>query len=300
MRHSLAVLATLLIAGAAPASAISDEVAALADDDFRTSWAAARALVERSGGDSAAIRVALGRFLEERGYAIELRKRLRRDDRGAVIDRIRQAALLARLKERGVVVPEGMVAIPGGVAPRPLTGEPVEVAPFLIDRIEVTQAEWRRYAAETETDGDVVREGSGRMPVVGIDRASAERFAHWRKARLPSAEEWLIARGGCARSTYPWGDRWAKGAANALTAEGAGGPEPAVGRPEGATSLGVLRMAGNAAEWTSSDWGAPRTERGVVAGESWLTAPGVGPVLRATPVSSRPPSAGLRCAASVP
>ena len=72
------------------------------------------------------------------------------------------------------------------------------------------------------------------------------------------------------------------------------------GRPDGATPLGVLRLAGNVSEWTSSPWG-PAKDVGVVVGESFLSVPEFSRVLvRKTPAGTRRRDLGFRCAASIP
>jgi formylglycine-generating enzyme required for sulfatase activity len=138
------------------------------------------------------------------------------------------------------------------------------------------------------------------VPVVHVARADAEASARWRKARLPTAKEWLLARGGCGRTPYPWGKRSRPGLANVFDAKGFRRLAPVDGPAEGATPLGVLRMAGNAAEWTGSTWGDAK-DQGAAAGESFVTVPGFAAgLVRRTKVTTRRRDLGFRCAASIP
>jgi formylglycine-generating enzyme required for sulfatase activity len=286
------------------------EALALVSSDVRTSWNAARALLDRPGSESKHVRKALASLVKEGGFAVDVPRILRTENRGGFIDRIRRAALLARLKADEIAVPEGMVAVPGGLAIRPLTGEEILVENFLIDRCEVSRQDYARFMAKVEYrppgegflsgwSKSTPPAGTGARAVTDVSRADAAVFAKWRKARLPTAEEWAIARGGCARRKYPWGRAPKKGLANVFDGRGSGLPEKIEGRLEGATALGLLRLAGNVTEWTSSPWG-PVKGMGVCAGESFLTVPGFGQtLLRKTKVKTRRRDLGFRCAATI-
>jgi hypothetical protein len=312
------ILALALLAGlahpapAAPPRADLDELcAALLVEDVRRSWDAARTLLERRKMEARKTRLALGRLVEEAGLEVEVPKRLGRHDLGPLLDRVRQAGLELRLRERGVTVPEGMTVVPGGVAIRPVTEEEVVVPPFLLDRVEVSRDVYRRFLTETghRGEGEGFLEGwsderppkgTGKLPVVHVSRADADAHARWRGARLPTVEEWIVARGGCARLRFPWGAKPETGKANVIEKGTPGRPEPVDGRPEGATSTGVLRLAGNVAEWTASTWG-PAGDRGIVAGESFLTLTEFSTtLLRRTLPGTRRRDLGFRCARDLP
>ena len=85
--------------------------------------------------------------------------------------------------------------------------------------------------------------------------------------RLPTEPEWEhLARGPDDRR-YPWGDTFDPSCANLVEA-GVGRTEPVGSRPDGASAAGILDLAGNVDEWTSSTyapfpgahWTVPRTE----------------------------------------
>ena len=96
------------------------------------------------------------------------------------------------------------------------------------------------------------------LPVVNVSYRDAVEFAAWRskrdkvKYRLPTEEEWeYAAKGGDQNNFYPWGDTWVTGYAGTKDS-GATQPKPVGSYPQDKTRWGVLDMAGNVYEWTSS------------------------------------------------
>jgi len=297
--------------GKEPPATAASEAKALLSADVRTSFEAGRALANRPGAKNRDVRLALAAVVKEAGLPVEMPKTLRKAERAGLVDRIRQAALLARLASVRIAVPEGMVAIPGGVARHPLTGREVVVADFFLDRLEVAREGFARFLKESKheargegfltgwRDGKYPG-GTGKLPVTHVSRRDAAAFATWRKARLPRVMEWEIARRGCGGKPYPWGAQPKTGLANVMDGKGSGNTEGVEGRPDGATPLGVLRMAGNVSEWTSSPW-AKAEDVGLVAGESFLSVPQfTRQVYRKTKATVRRRDLGFRCAASIP
>ena len=139
----------------------------------------------------------------------------------------------------------------------------VNIAPFAIDRTEVTNAEYAEFVKATgyppPPDWDrklSPPEGRERWPVRNVSYEDAQRFAAWRSQRdrvayrLPTEEEWeYAARGGDATRLYPWGAKWIDGRAN-LDSQTL---QPVGSHPEGATPQGVQDMIGNVWEWTSTE-----------------------------------------------
>ncbi|HRE89031.1 MAG TPA: SUMF1/EgtB/PvdO family nonheme iron enzyme [Myxococcota bacterium] len=101
--------------------------------------------------------------------------------------------------------------------------------------------------------------GRGSHPQNGVSWDQAAAVCGWLGGRLPTEAEWeYAAMGPGDRRRYPWGDTPAPGCAHAIinTTSQGGGPGCGAGgtwdvgsRPDGASALGVLDMAGNLAEW---------------------------------------------------
>lgn len=144
-----------------------------------------------------------------------------------------------------IAVPKDMVYIPGGYFLMGAKGDNpkedtfpmrlVYVSPFLIDKYEVTNKDYRRFVEHTKNTGEswfehpdapplkkhdargwTHRHLSGdRQPVVGVDWFDAFAYARWVNGkdafergamkRLPTEAEWEKAARGLEGATYPWG-----------------------------------------------------------------------------------------------
>jgi iron(II)-dependent oxidoreductase len=165
----------------------------------------------------------------------------------------------------------------------------VDVAPFWIGRVPVSNQQWSDFIAEGgyhrrdlwsargwthrleaglegpkfwTADGTRRRFGVEEdvppdEPVQHICYFEAEAFAAWSKARLPTETEWEKA---CAwdpaekaRRTWPWGS--APPTADLANLGGQGlRPAPVGAYPDGASAYGAEQMIGDVWEWTSSDF----------------------------------------------
>lgn len=88
------------------------------------------------------------------------------------------------------------------------------------------------------------------QPRVGVTWYEAVAFAKWRGVRLPSEAEWEYAARGKDGRIYPWGDKF--DADKAIFRESRGKLAPVGSRPDGASWVGALDMAGNVWEWCST------------------------------------------------
>ncbi|MCX7807865.1 MAG: formylglycine-generating enzyme family protein [Deltaproteobacteria bacterium] len=133
---------------------------------------------------------------------------------------------------------------------------------FGIDRMEVSQGDYEACVNAGACPPLGVRsqlQGSSDWPVVGVNAEGAERYCAFRGGRLPTEEEWeKAARGSADARVFPWGNAWVEGMANhggfGLRPDGSDGflGLAPVGWPKGNSPYGVLGMAGNVWEWTSS------------------------------------------------
>jgi formylglycine-generating enzyme required for sulfatase activity len=213
----------------------------------------------------------------------------------------------------------------------------VTIASFELDRTEVTVAEYARcVAAETcqppgFTPGDP-RYDQPEFPVTYVRWEDAAAYCSWSGARLPTEAEWELAARGPTGRQFPWGNVYNPHLCNhgALApdttdaTDGFAGLAPVGSFPDGATPLGILDLAGNAAEYVSdffelSDdggFGYPPTPQvnpkgpktgifhvvrggSYLAGAPWVRSMARGP--RGAPTEAlglaRSPSVGFRCAA---
>ena len=168
----------------------------------------------------------------------------------------------------------------------------------------VPDTDWRHPHGPVSTIAD-----ADDHPVVQVSALDAQAFCAWHGLRLPREEEWEFAARGTDGRRYPWGDappeeggrRRANFGTVACCAkdatDGYARIAPVGQYPDGASPFGVLDMAGNVWEWTSSPFpGRP----GFVAlrGGGWGNDPYC---LRTSYRHANPPNIGLdivgfRCA----
>ncbi len=166
-------------------------------------------------------------------------------------------------------------------APREVT-----VASFLIDKYEVTNAQYRPFLEHVRREGDAAvrhpeqpantdhtpkywnepRLNGDDQPVVGVAWFDAWAYARWAKKRLPTEDEWELAARGKTRRLYPWGNQFSQ--------ERYGGGEDRAAGPRPVYELTPPRagapvgLGGNVQEWTASPH-PKSSEARVVRGGAW-------------------------------
>jgi hypothetical protein len=90
------------------------------------------------------------------------------------------------------------------------------------------------------------------FPAVYLDWFDAYAYAQWKGRRLPTEQEWEKAARGAAGQHYPWGPEPRVGAANIYRGDPRQKWEMPGKYPQDRSPYGVLDMAGNVSEWTSS------------------------------------------------
>ena len=218
---------------------------------------------------------------------------------------VRPAAVAVTLVEASRV-PENMDAVEGGEYTlkgwQRMSNAPVQLDDFLIDRFEVTNAEFEEFVragayripslwktlpfeqVDSFRDttglpgprgwaGGTPPSGLAKHPVTGVSWHEASAFAAWKGKQLPTIYQWeKAARFPATRgfaSTFPWGllGEGAVGSTERMNFNGRG-TMPADGMPFGIGPFGSHHMAGNVSEWTRN----PLSPGYATRGGSWNDA----------------------------
>jgi formylglycine-generating enzyme required for sulfatase activity/dienelactone hydrolase len=224
----------------------------------------------------------------------------------------------------------GMVPVPGGAFPVSLnafsTTDPIPLEPFMIDRFEVTNEEYKRFLESggyvrgeywdglpfvidgrsvpwsepvgqfrdttgapgpaTWTSGDYAA-GTGTRPVSGVSWYEAVAYCRSRGQVLPTIYHWRRA------ALSP--DEMFSPLAPAIIAQSNfrdGGPA-SVGMFHGLGPYGTYDMAGNVKEWS---WNEAEPGHRWIQGGAWSDQPYMLVVRDRAPASDRSPTNGFRCA----
>jgi toxoflavin biosynthesis protein ToxD len=143
--------------------------------------------------------------------------------------------------------------------------------------------------------------GREEHPVVLVTWDEARRYCEWRgrergePRRLPTSAEHEKAARGEPGLVYPWGNAFEADKLNSA-AGGPGDTTPVGAYPAGASPYGVLELAGNVFQWTTTKLPDGKL---AVKGSAWEDHPGVG---RGASLHGRAPGVrhvivGFRCAA---
>ena len=172
------------------------------------------------------------------------------------------------MKERETIL------IPGGSF---LLGENLQtvfVPKFRIARYPVTNEDYSQFVKATgyRRPDYWLRDGTyppelARHPVVFVSWEDAYAYVEWVDGRLPTEAEWEKAARGTDGRTYPWGNDFVPDYCNTSESK-TDGTRSVDAHPGGASPYGVMDMAGNVWEWTSTLYEAGE-EWHVLKGGSW-------------------------------
>ena len=169
-----------------------------------------------------------------------------------------------------------MVLIPSGAFRMGREGSEheVQLPAFRISTHEVTNEQWKLFVdAKPEWRKDRIdhKRHNGRYlshwtgnshppelakhPVVYVSWFAAAAYCEWAGGRLPNEAEWEKAARGTEGRKFPWGNTWDPSRCNSRGNKGSdtfGQTAPVGSFLAGASPYGLLDMAGNVWEWTSS------------------------------------------------
>lgn len=151
-------------------------------------------------------------------------------------------------------------------------GEVVELPGFSISKFPTTNEEYARFVEATghrppKWQGGQSPPDRSRHPVVNVSWEDADAYSNWLGARLPSEAEWEKAARGTQGWLYPWGNDFVPENLNCSESKSSG-TRPVDAHPGGVSPFGVMDMAGNVWEWTTSLYEAGAEWR-VLKGGSW-------------------------------
>lgn len=215
-------------------------------------------------GDAAACEEALKSGKETALCSVPLRVGLLALD-GLASDGSGVAAGSAATTKGPTSCPDGMVAVEGGSFVMGAQKSREDVAPFCIERTEVTAGAYGacvtagKCRAPTESDRPACnfrRDGRDAHPMncVSYDEAKIECAS--RGLLLPTEQQWEWAARGNGQRTFPWGEEPELDRACADRGKDGGTCEVS-GHPKGGTPSGVLGLSGNVSEWVELRTGNP-------------------------------------------
>jgi|GEM_PF-2140072 len=220
----------------------------------------------------------------------------------------------AILRARSTIpAPPGMTLIEAGSF---LSGEdklPRTLRAFAIDTFPVSEGNYKKFLAELQRKARIDGPGSrgpeyDRHPVTRITWYEANEFAEHHTKRLPTVFEWEKAARGSDGRKFPFGNTF-KGRIGQMRLVDEGGRRhdeggtTAVGTyPAAASPYGVMDMAGNVLEWTTSARRAGERLFRAVKGSCYKD--GSPELARCTSVQYLPPESsephiGFRCVKDV-
>jgi len=134
---------------------------------------------------------------------------------------------------------------------------------FFIDRKEVTQEEYARFAKMTKRampkievfEDDQSKLLKPEFAAMSVSWDEALAYCKWAGKRLPTEAEWEKAGRGEGKRKYPWGDSFIPGYSNVDGSEdGYKYLAPPGSFEAGRSPYGIYDMTGNVAEWVADSY----------------------------------------------
>jgi serine/threonine-protein kinase len=163
-----------------------------------------------------------------------------------------------------------MITIPAGEFLQGPRKEAVHLPEYRLAKTPITNAQYQAFVDDTGYDpprpwiGGQFTPGRELHPVVYVSWFDAWAFCEWAGCRLPAELEWEKGARGVDGRRYPWGDDWRTGFCQTKE-RGIQDTSPVARYPKGASSYGLMDMAGNVWEWCDG-----RGLFRVLRGGSWL------------------------------
>lgn len=142
----------------------------------------------------------------------------------------------------------------------------VTLSPFSIDRTEVRVRDYMRCVSAGRCAAPGFAVGDARFadpdfPVVLVSWDDAHDYCSFAHGRLPTEAEWELAARGIQQRVFPWGSVYnghlcnhgSLGVDHTDASDGYARLAPVGSFRDGQTPLGLLDMAGNAAEWVDDE-----------------------------------------------
>lgn len=159
--------------------------------------------------------------------------------------------------EEMVQIPEGPFLMGEKNDTKPASPKEVTLAPFFIDRVEVTNK-----AFQKAFPSHAFPPGADNHPVSLVTWEEAKSYCERLDKRLPTEEEWEKAARGTDGRIYPWGNKALRTAAHPSTS---GMVKRNVGfNKKDLSPYGALEMASSVWEWTLGDEAGKKIARGGV------------------------------------
>jgi len=191
------------------------------------------------------------RYSEGIGYLKMAAKYLSKDD--VIYKRIKDMKIYEKLykkgretwKKGGIKKYDEMIFVPDNL---------------YMDKYEVTNAQYKMFldknpnlSAPPYWKKGVYEDGKDNYPVVNVDWYMAAMYCKSMGKRLPTEVEWEWAARGTTGFEYPWGESFNGEVVNSEEA-GFGRLTPVGSFEKGKSPYGIYDIAGNAKEWTDSEY----------------------------------------------